>query len=62
MVITKDKLQDILDKMPEKIEVEDVFDKILLSAKIEQGLAELERGESQDWEEFKAEWRKEDEE
>jgi len=61
-VITKDRLQDILNTMPEKVEVEEIFDKILLSAKIEQGLADLERGESQDWEKFKAEWRREDEE
>ena len=61
MVIAKDKLQDILDNMPEKVEVEEIFDKILLSAKIQQGIDELERGEGQDWEEFKAEWRREDE-
>jgi hypothetical protein len=60
MVITKDKLQHILDSMPDKIEVEEVFDKILLSAKIEQALIESKQGLGQDWDEFKAEWLKED--
>ncbi len=60
MVITKDKLQHIVDTMPEKVDVEEVFDKILLSAKVEQALLESEQGLGQDWEEFKAEWLKED--
>ena len=60
MVITKDKLQHILDTMPDKIEVEEVFDKILLSAKIEQALFESQEGLGQDWDEFKSEWLKED--
>ena len=60
MVIAKDKLLNILDNMPEKIDVEEVFDKILLSAKIEQALLESEQGLGQDWNEFKEEWLKED--
>jgi hypothetical protein len=60
MVITKDGLLNILDNMPEKIDVEEVFDKILLSAKIEQALLESEQGLGQDWNEFKEEWLKED--
>ena len=60
MVITKDRLQDIVDKLPEEADVEEVFDKILISAKIEQALAESEQGLGQDWDEFKEEWLKED--
>jgi hypothetical protein len=60
MVITKDKLQNILNDMPDKIDVEEVFDKILLSAKIEQALSESKQGLGQDWNEFKTEWIKED--
>ena len=56
MVITKDKLQYIVNNMPDKLEIEEVFDKILLSAKIEQALIESEQGLGQDWDEFKAEW------
>ena len=60
MVITKDKLQNILNGMPDKIDVEEVFDKILLSAKIEQALSESDKGLGQDWDDFKTEWLKED--
>ncbi|MDB5157845.1 MAG: hypothetical protein JWR50_2552 [Mucilaginibacter sp.] len=60
MVITKDKLQHILDEMPEKMDIEEVFDKILLSAKIEQALLESQQGLGQDWNDFKSEWLKED--
>jgi hypothetical protein len=60
MVITKDKLQYILDSMPNKIDIEEMFDKILLSAKIEQALTESKQGLGQDWENFKSEWLKED--
>jgi hypothetical protein len=59
MVITKDKLQHILNDMPDKIDIEEVFDKILLSAKIEQALLESKQGLGQDWDEFKTEWLKE---
>jgi len=60
MVITKDRLQIIVDKMPEEVDVEEVFDKILISAKIEQALSESDQGLGQDWDEFKEEWLKED--
>ena len=52
MVITKGELQHILDALPDKIDVEEVFDKILLSAKIEQALDESERGAGEDLEDF----------
>jgi hypothetical protein len=45
MVITKEELQHILDTMPDKVNVEEVFDKILLSAKIEQALDQLANGQ-----------------
>ena len=60
MVITKDKVMDILNKMPERLEVEEIFDKIILSAKIEEAILDSEKGLGQDWEEFKEEWLKED--
>jgi hypothetical protein len=60
MVITKGELQHILDKMPDTIDVEEVFDKILISAKIEQALQESEQGLGEDWEDFKTAWLKED--
>jgi hypothetical protein len=59
MVITKDELQNILDTMPDKVDVEEVFDKILMSAKIEQALRESEQGLGEDWEDFTKAWLKE---
>jgi len=45
MEITKVALQHILDSMPEKADIEEIFDKILISAKIDQALDQLEKGE-----------------
>jgi len=59
MLITKRGLQQILDGMPDKIEVEEVFDKILLSAKIELALEESKQGLGEDFEDFKTAWLKE---
>jgi hypothetical protein len=60
MVITKDKLQLIVNDLPDKVDLEDAFDKMIMMAKIEQALLESEQGLGQDWEEFKIEWQKED--
>lgn len=59
MVITKGELLHILDTMPDNVDVEEVFDKILISAKIEQALQESELGLGEDWEDFKTAWLKE---
>lgn len=45
MIITKDELRRIVDAMPERADVERVFDPILLSAKIEQALDQLAKGQ-----------------
>ncbi len=45
MEITKVALQNILDGMQDKEDIEQIFDKILISAKIDQALDQLERGE-----------------
>jgi len=60
MVITRDRLQDIVDKLPLQADVEEVFDKILISAKVERALIESEQGLGEDWDEFKEQWLKED--
>lgn len=44
--------------MPKKIDIEEVVDKVSLSAKIEQALLESERSLGQDFNEFKEEWLK----
>ncbi len=60
MEITKDALINIVGNVQDKIDVEEVIDNILISAKIEQALLESEQGLGQDWNEFKDEWLKED--
>ncbi len=45
MVITKGELQHILDTMPDSVDVEEVIDKILISAKIEKALNQLDSGQ-----------------
>ena len=56
MVITKDKLQQIVNDMPDKVvDIEEVFDKILLSAKIEEAKRQIANGEVVDWEDVKKE-------
>ena len=60
MVITKLDLQKILDTMPEKIEVEKIFDRILGSAKVEKNPEGPALGFGQGWEDFKNAWLKED--
>jgi hypothetical protein len=40
MQLSKDKLQHFVNNMPEKIDVVELFDKILLMAKIEQANAQ----------------------
>ena len=49
MEITKDELQHILDRLPDRVDIEEVFDKILVSAKIEQALIESDQGLGEDW-------------
>lgn len=55
MVITKSGLQSIIDTLPEVIDIEVVFDRILIIAKIDQALSELEQGLGKDWSEIKRE-------
>lgn len=44
MVITKDRLQHILDDLPDSVEVEIVVDKILLSAKVQDAQEQIANG------------------
>lgn len=45
MEITKVALQNILDGMQDKEDIEEIFDRILISAKIDQALDQLVKGE-----------------
>lgn len=44
MIITKSSLKTIFDELPDTVDIEDVFDKILLSAKLDRALDQLESG------------------
>ena len=59
MVIKKDEIQHILDDMPDNVDIEEVFDRILISAKIEAAIEQSEQGLGEDFEDFKNEWLKE---
>ncbi len=44
-MISKEKLLKSLEEMPEKINIDDLLDKILLMQKIEEGILQSERGQ-----------------
>lgn len=60
MVISKEALLSLANTLPEKIDVEEVFYKIVLLAKVEQAFTESNQAFGQDWDEFKKSWLKED--
>jgi hypothetical protein len=60
MVITKNGLINLANNVTDTVDVEEVFDRIIILAKVEQALLESEQGLGQDWNEFKEEWLKED--
>jgi predicted transcriptional regulator len=43
-MITKEKLIQVINKMPEKFSIEDVIEELVLLSKIEQGLNDVESG------------------
>jgi len=43
-MITKEKLIQVINKMPEKISIEDVIEELVLLSKIEQGLNDVDSG------------------
>nr|WP_294947205.1 hypothetical protein [uncultured Mucilaginibacter sp.] len=53
--ISKEELNEILNKFPDKIILEDFIESIIIHAKIERGLDELERGDGMDWVDVKKE-------
>jgi hypothetical protein len=54
-MISKEKLLKSLEEMPEKINIDDLLDKILLIQKIEEGLLQSEQGQVTSHESFKNE-------
>lgn len=43
-MITKERLIQVINKMPEKINIEDVIEELVFLSKIEQGLNDVESG------------------
>ena len=43
-MITKDKLIQVINKMPEKFNIDDLIEEFILLSKIEHGLADVELG------------------
>ena len=43
-MITKEKLIQVINKMPEKFSIEDVIEELVMLSKIEHGLADVEAG------------------
>lgn len=54
-MLTKDKVKEMVDHMPETFSVDDLVEKILLLQKIEIGEKEIQNGEGMDWKDFKKE-------
>jgi hypothetical protein len=54
-MLTKDKVKELIDHMPDTFSVDDVVEKIILLQKVEEGERQIENGEGIDWEDMKKE-------
>ena len=54
-MLSKDKVKELVDHMPETFSVDDLIERIFLLQKIEAGQKEIENGEGIDWEDLKKE-------
>ncbi|CAN5257502.1 hypothetical protein BH09BAC6_BH09BAC6_06420 [soil metagenome] len=54
-MLTKDKVKELIDHMPETFSVDDLVERVLLLQKIESAQAEIANGEGIDWEDLKNE-------
>lgn len=55
IMLTKDKVKELVEQMPETFSVDDLVERVLLLQKIEAAQSEIENGEGLDWEEVKKE-------
>lgn len=55
MMLTKDKVIELVEHMPDTFSVDDLVERVLLLQKIEQAQKEIEAGEGLDWEDVKKE-------
>jgi hypothetical protein len=54
-MLTKDKVKELVEQMPETFSVDDLVERVLLLQKIEAAQKEIENGEGLDWEDVKKE-------
>lgn len=54
-MLTKEKVQNLVNHMPDTFSVDDLVEKVILLQKIEQAQQQIKNGEVYDWEEVKKE-------
>jgi len=54
-MLTKNKVKELVERMPETFSVDDLLERVLLLQKIEAAQKEIENGEGFDWEDVKKE-------
>jgi len=54
-MLTKEKMHDLIDHLPEEFSLDDIVGQIILMQKIEIAQKEIENGEGSDWEDVKKE-------
>ncbi|GAC1305846.1 MAG: hypothetical protein NVSMB24_15380 [Mucilaginibacter sp.] len=54
-MLTKDKVKELVEQMPETFSVDDLLERVLLLQKIEAAQKEIENGHGLDWEDVKKE-------
>ena len=54
-MITKDKVLELVEHMPDTFSIDDLVERVLILEKIEKAQKEIENGEGMDWEDFKKE-------
>jgi len=55
MMLTKDKVEALIEHMPDTFTFDELAERILILQKVEQAKKEIENGEGMDWEDFKKE-------
>lgn len=54
-MLTKEKIHELVDHMPDNFSAEDLIGELILLQKIEQARQEIANGEGEDWEDVKKE-------
>jgi hypothetical protein len=54
-MLTKDKVKELVDHMPDTFSIDDLVERVIMLNKIELGQQEIDNGEGIDWEDIKKE-------